>query len=105
MNALEEFLIDIYHAKLKWMSIKSSYIPSPWNESTQNQINALSNLVTGNFEIEAHIIASQTYFREQIKTEEILKNVSICLKEQQGKENKDAFAMCLFNRLNILSNK
>ncbi|MDP3558340.1 MAG: hypothetical protein Q8T03_13290 [Bacteroidota bacterium] len=87
------------------MSIQSGYTSLLWNESTQNQINALSNLVTGNFEIEAHIIASQTYFRDQIQLEVILKNISHCLKEQQGQENKNAFAMCLFNRLNLLSNK
>jgi len=105
MYDFEEFHMDLYHSKLKWMSIQSGYTPALWNESIQNQINALSNLVTGNFEIEAHIIASQTYFRDQLQLEDILKNVSLCLKEQQGKENKDGFAMCLYNRLSLFSNK
>lgn len=91
MNAFEDFLIDLYHAKLKWMSIQSSYTPALWEDFIQNQINALTNLVSENFEIEAHIIASQTYFREQFQVDDILKHISVCLKSQQGTGNKKKY--------------
>ena len=42
MNAFEDFLIDLYHAKLKWMSIQSGYTPVLWENFIQNKINALN---------------------------------------------------------------
>lgn len=99
MVGFEDFLMHLYHSKLKWMSIQSGYTPALWEDFRQNQINALSNLATGNFEIEAHIIASQSFFGNKIELPNILSNISICLKEQANDGNKNAFTMCVYNRL------
>lgn len=99
MNEFENFSLDLYHAKLKWMSFQSGYIQPIWNDTTQNQINALSNLTPGNYDLEAHLIACQTYFGEKVSIEIILQQISTCLK---GQQSKDSFTLCLFNRLNIL---
>lgn len=99
MNEFESFHLDLYHAKLKWMSIQSGYTPMLWNDSIQNQINAISNLSEVNQSIEAHIIAVKSYFGEELDTSEILKTISICIKEQN---NKDVFTMSVFNRFKIL---
>ncbi|MFN5417374.1 MAG: hypothetical protein ACK5B9_09980 [Flavobacteriia bacterium] len=62
MNSFEKFLFDLYYSKLKWMSFQSGYIQTLWSDATQNQINALSNLAPGNYDLEAHVIACQTFF-------------------------------------------
>lgn len=102
MNDFEEFSIDLYHAKLKWMSFQSGYIQPLWSDSIQNQISSFSNLAVGNFEIEPHIIACQSYFGEKNQLKEILQQIPICLKEQKENGNKDSFSMCLFNRMNLI---
>jgi hypothetical protein len=81
------------------MSFQSGYIQPLWSDAIQNQINALSNLAPGNYDLEAHVIACQTYFRERASIEIILQQISTCLKEQKS---KDSFTLCLFNRLNII---
>jgi hypothetical protein len=65
MNELENISFDLYHAKLKWMSFQSGYIKPLWNDKIQNQINALSNIAPDRCELEAHLIACQTYFGEK----------------------------------------
>lgn len=95
MSRYEEFLFDLYHSKLKWMAFQSGYTEPLWDGSTQNQLNALSNLVPGNYDLEAHVIACQTYFGEKVSTETILQQISTCLK---GQQSKDSFTLCLFNR-------
>jgi len=105
MSDYEDFLFDLYHAKLKWKAIEFGYIQPLWNDTIQNHINALSNLSEDTFEIEAHIIASQTYFRDRIQLEDILKNVSFCLNGQKSSGIKNQFVMCLFNRLSIKTNQ
>ncbi len=102
MNEFENYQFDLFHAKLKWKSFESGYIRELWNDTIQNQIKALSNLAPGNFELEAHIIACQSYFGEKIKFEDILKQIAICLKELQNSGNKNSFTMCLFNRINLI---
>lgn len=99
MQHFDDFQFDLYHAKLKWMSFESGYIQPLWNDSAQNQINALSNLAPSNYDLEAHVIACQTYFGEKVSIETILQQISTCLK---GQQSKDSFTLCLFNRLNIL---
>lgn len=94
-----DFHFDLYHAKLKWMAFQSGYIQSLWNDSVQNQINALSNVAPGNYDLEAHVIACQTYYGEKVSIETFLQQISTCLK---GQQSKDGFTLCLFNRLNIL---
>ncbi len=105
MSDYEDFLFDLYHAKLKWKAIESGYIQPLWNDTIQNHINALSNLSEDVLEIEAHIIASKTYFKDQIPMEDILKHVSFCLKGQKSLGNKSQFEMCLFNRLSRKTNE
>ena len=56
MNELESFYFDLYHAKLKWMSIQSGYTSAIWDNAIQNQINAISNLSAENHSIEGHIM-------------------------------------------------
>lgn len=81
------------------MSFQSGYIQPLWDDATQNQLNALSNLAPGNYDLEAHLIACQNYFGEKVSIEIILQQISTCLK---GQQSKDSFTLCLFNRLNIL---
>ena len=102
MNELESFHFDLYHAKLEWIAIQSGYNSVPWDDTIQNQINAVSNLSDVNHSIEAHIIAIKTYFGEELDVSEILKTISICLKEQSSNEN--AFTMCVYNRFKLLVN-
>jgi len=99
MSDYEDFLFDLYHAKLKWKAIESGYIQPLWNDTIQNHINALSNLAPGNYDLEAHVIACQIFFGERASIETILQQISTCLK---GQQSKDSFTLCLFNRLNIL---
>ena len=65
LNYFEEFSFDLYHGKLKWMAFEFGYIQPLWDDATQNQLNALSNLAPGNYDLEAHVIACQTYFGEK----------------------------------------
>ena len=55
MNDFESFHFDLYHAKLKWMAIQSGYTATLWDDTIQNQINAISNLSNDNYSIEVHI--------------------------------------------------
>lgn len=103
MNEYQDFCVDLYHAKLKWMSFQSGYIQPLWNDATQNQLNALSNLAPGNYDLEAHLIACQTY--SGIETEAIIKAMRNCLKSATENINKDQFTMCLFNRLTLNTKK
>ena len=100
MNELESFYFDLCHAKLKWMSIQSGYTSALWDDTTQNKINAISNLSNDNHSIEAHLIAVKSYFGEELDITEILKTISICLIEQT---EKHTFTMCVFNRFNIIN--
>ena len=93
--------MEIYYAKLKWGSIQLGYIPVVWNDTIQNQINAFSNFVSEDLKIEAHVIAAQSHFVNKFNLEIILKNISICLKEQSNNSNEQAFTMCLYNRLQL----
>lgn len=102
MNELESFHFDLYHAKLKWVSIQSSYTEALWNDAIQNHINAISNLSNDNHSIEAHIIAVKSYFGEDINLESIIKTISLCLKERSNNKNKSAFTMCAANPENLL---
>lgn len=52
MTEYENFLLSVYHAKLKWMAIKSGDVAIPWDKSIQRDIDALAGF--GSFEIEAH---------------------------------------------------
>lgn len=101
MNEFEDFLMDLFHAKLKYMGIQSGYTSELWNDSIQNQINAISNLSNDNYSIEAHIIAVKSYFGEDINLESIIKTISICLKEEGS---KNTFTLSVFNRFNLKSN-
>lgn len=103
MLEFEEFHLDLYHAKLKWMSIQSVYIQPLWNDVIQNQIKALSNIAPDKCDLEAHLIACQTFFR--IETEAILEAMRICLVSKTEHINKDQFTMCLFNRLSLNTKK
>ncbi len=76
MNEHESFYFDLYHAKLKWMSIQLRYTSALWDDSIQNQINAISNLSNTNHSIEAHIIVVKSYFGEELDVSEILKTIS-----------------------------
>ena len=75
MVEIESFYFDLYHAKLKWKAYESGYIQPLWDDSVQNQINALSNLPPGNYDLEAHVIACQTYFGEKVSIEIILQQI------------------------------
>lgn len=103
MTKLEDFSFDLYHAKLKWMSFQSGYIQPLWSDAIQNQINALSNIAPYKCDLEAHLIACQTYFR--IETEIIIEAMRTCLVSKTDQMNKDQFTMCLFNRLTLNTKK
>ena len=90
MNDFESFHFDLYHAKLKWMSVQSGYTPLLWDETIQNQINAISNLSNENHSIEAHIIAVKSHFGEGVDLTDIIKTISLYLKEQSNDKNKSA---------------
>ena len=64
MTEYEDFLVCLYHSKLEWGAIKSEYIPVPWDATIQRDIDALVGFSF--FEIEAHVLASKNYFKEQI---------------------------------------
>lgn len=102
MIELEFFHFDLYHAELKWMSIQSGYTSALWDDTTQNQINSMSNLSNANHSIEAHIIAVKNYFGEGVDLSDLIKTISLCLKEQSS--NKNAFTMCVFNSINFSKN-
>lgn len=103
MTPYEDFLMELYYAKLKWGSIQLGYIPVVWNDTIQNQINAFSNFVSEDLKVEAHIIAAQSYFVNKFSLEIILKIISVCLKEQCNNSNEHAFTMCVYNRLQLLN--
>ena len=65
MNEIDIYHFDLFHAKLKWMSFQSGYIQPLWDDATQNQISALSNIAPVRCDLEAHVIACQTYFGEK----------------------------------------
>ncbi len=92
------FQVDLFQAMLKWKAFESGYIQPLWNDSIQNQINAFSNLATGNFELESHFIACRSFFGKEIDDTLILESFSYCLKLQPS--NKESFTNCLYNRLN-----
>jgi len=100
---LEDFFFDIYYGKLKWMSFQSGYIQPLWDDATQNQISALSNIAPVRCDLEAHVIACQTFFG--IEIEIILDAMRNCLKSTTENLNKDQFTMCLFNRLTLNKKK
>jgi hypothetical protein len=83
------------------MSIQSGYTEVLWDETIQNQINAISNLSNDNHSIEAHIIAVNSHFGEELDIADIIKTISTCLKEQSI---KSTFTMCVFNRFNLRVN-
>lgn len=93
----------MYHAKLKWMSFESGYIEPLWSDSIQNQINALSNIAPDRCDLEACVIACQSFFRIEIET--ILEAMRNCLVSKSEHMNKDQFTMCLFNRLTLNTKK
>lgn len=103
MILIEAYLFDLYHAKLKWMSFQSGYIQAVWSDAVQNQINALSNIAPVRCDLEAHVIACQTFFG--VETETILEAMRNCLKSTSENMNKDQFTMCLFNRLTLNKKK
>lgn len=103
MHHFDDFQFDLYHAKLKWMSFESGYIQPLWSDEVQNQINALSNIAPFKSELEAHVIACQTFFR--IEPEEILEAMINCLKSKTENMNRNQFTMCLFNRLTLNTKK
>ncbi len=45
MNELESFYFDLYHAKLKWMSIQSGYTSVLWDDTIQNQTRCRGRVV------------------------------------------------------------
>lgn len=98
MSDFEEFNFDLYHAKLKWMSIQAGYTSLLWSDSIQNQINAFSNLASDNFELESHFIACRSFFGKEIDDTLILESFSYCLKLNPS--NKESFTNCLYNKLN-----
>lgn len=103
MAAVEDFYFDLYHARLKWKAFESGHIQLLWDGSVQNKINAISNLAPGNYDLEAHVIACQTFFR--IETGAILEAMRNCLKSKTENMNRDQFTMCLFNRLTLNTKK
>jgi hypothetical protein len=103
MIELESFYFDLYYAKLKWMSFQSGYIQPLWSDATQNQINALSNIAPVRCDLEAHVIACQTFFA--IETEAIIEAMRNCLKSTTENMIKDQFTMCVFNRLTLNKKK
>lgn len=103
MKDNESFYFDLYHAKLKWKAYESGYIQALWSDIVQNQINALSNIAPVSCDLEAHVIACQTFFG--IETEIILEAMRNCLKSTSENMNKDQFTMCVFNRLTLNKKK
>lgn len=102
MNELEDFHMDLYHAKFEFISIKAGYKDPPWDIITQRNIDAFSGLCQPGNEIEAPILAAKTYFRDKISYPEIIEIVKACCKSQL---NKNDFTFTFFNRLNILAGK
>ena len=100
MTDYEDFFLSLYHAKLKWMAIKSGDVTVPWNSSIQRDIDALAGFSA--FEIEAHVIVTKNYFKQQIDYLEIIEVVRICCIQQGKQRNANAFTMCLYNRVKLL---
>ena len=103
MTEYEDFLVSLYHAKLKWMAIKSGDVSIPWDATNQRDIDALAGFSA--FEIEAHIIATKSYFKEQIDYTEVIENIRACCIQQGEQRNVNAFTMCVYNRIKLLLTK
>lgn len=102
MTNYEDFLISLYHAKLKWMAIKSGDVDIPWDTVIQRDIDALAGFSI--FEIEAHVIAVKSYFNEQMDYPAIVDVVRIGCIQQGEQRNANAFTMCIYNRVELLIN-
>ncbi len=100
MTDYEDFLMSLYYAKLQWMAIKSGDVPIPWDATIQRDIDALGGFTA--FEIEAHVIASKNYFTKQIDYPKILEIIRTCCIQQGEQKNKNAFTMCVYNRVKLL---
>ncbi len=90
MTDAEDFQLMIYHAKLEWGSICAGYKGILWDAATQNQINALAGFTAINYDIEAHLIASQRYTNKKISIEDLIGIIATCCKQLQGNNNRHA---------------
>ena len=99
MTEYEDFLVSLYHAKLKWMAIKSGDVPVPWNSVIQKDIDSLVGF--NFFEIEAHVLAVKNYFKEQVDYTGAIESVRTCCIQQGEQRNANAFTMCVYNRLKL----
>jgi hypothetical protein len=99
MTNYENFLLSVYHAKLKWMAVKSNDVPIPWDATIQRDIDALASFSA--FEIEAHVIAVKSYYKEEIDYPAIIEVVRLCCIQQGEQRNVNAFTMCVYNRVEL----
>ncbi len=99
MTDYKDFLVCLYHSKLEWGAIKSEYVPVPWDATIQRDIDALGGF--GFFEIEAHVLASKNYFKEKIDFKGIIEVVRKCAIQQGEQRNRNAFTMCVFNKIQL----
>lgn len=80
LTEYENFLILLYHAKIKVIGIQSGNDTILWDATIQRNIEALARFKE--YEIEAHIIAIRNYFQEQIEYSEILNIIRISYTQQ-----------------------
>lgn len=99
MTELEEFHLTLCYAKIKFQGIKAGYQKPPWDIETQRNIDALCGLCNSTDEIEAHIIAANSYFGGNIDYPKILLAIKECCKSQASQHG---FTFAFFNRLNLL---
>ena len=101
MSELEEFHLDLYHAKLQYMGEGAALKAGLWDQETQGNIDALTHLCIPGSEIEPHIIAAKNHFRDRISYPEIIAIIKVCCKNHTDPPNKHAFTNAFFNRLKL----
>lgn len=95
MTNFENFQFMLVHAKLEVIGVKQGNAKYSWDCAIQNQLNAFSALQEIDLELEAHVIAVQESFKNQITLEEIIEILQKCLSHPIA--SKDVFLTILYN--------
>lgn len=100
-----EFQIDLYHAKLEFMAIKSGYKEKPWSNSEDQKLNAVHALCDRDYNPEAHLLAAKTHFQSKFSFSEILDALYETAKHSKDYPNTSVFTTLLYNRLKLRLSK
>ncbi|OFY82837.1 MAG: hypothetical protein A3F72_01765 [Bacteroidetes bacterium RIFCSPLOWO2_12_FULL_35_15] len=98
MTEFENFHFILAHSKIEFIGIRNGSQKAPWDSEIQRNIDALYGLCDTSCEIEAHIMAAKSFFRDKLDYPKILDVVRECCKNKAGKSD---FTFVFFNRLSL----